>query len=139
MNAMFDDLTFFLMANRSMDYLSRRQTVLSENVANANTPNFKEKDLAPLSFKDLLAKPTEPVRAQTSSPLHISPEVAPVRFDEINVQRPDESKPDGNQIQIEDQMQKIGQVKGSYELTVDLVKKLGGMLKTALDTNAPSV
>ena len=132
---MFEDLTLFAMAQRQIDYLARRQSVLSENVANANTPNFKSKDLAPVSFKDLMAPPAQAVRATVTNPMHISPEVEPVRFEEINEHRPEESKPDGNQINVEDQMQKIGDIKGDYELAVNLMMKHMNMLKTALDKN----
>ena len=65
--------------------------------------------------------------------------VEPVRFDEVKVQRPEESKPDGNEINVEDQMQKIGDTKSSYELAINLMMKHIAMLKTALDSNAPSV
>jgi len=132
---MFEDLTLFAMAQRQIDYLARRQSVLSENVANANTPEYKVKDLAPVSFKDLLAPPQDAVRAVSTNPMHISPDVTPVRFEEVNVQRPEESKPDGNQVLIEDQMQKIGDIKGDYELAVNLMMKHINMLKTAIDKN----
>jgi flagellar basal body rod protein FlgB len=68
--------------------------------------------------------------------MHISPEARPVRFDLITESRPDESKPDGNEIQVEDQMQKIGDTKGKYELVVNLMMKNIAMLKTAIDKNA---
>jgi flagellar basal-body rod protein FlgB len=132
---MFEDLTLFAMAQRSMDYLARRQTVLSENIANANTPQYKSKDLAPLSFKDLMAPPAEPVRAAATNPMHFSPEVEPVRFETLTERRPEESTPDGNQIQIEDQMQKIGDVKSKYDLAVNLMMKHISMFKTAIDKN----
>ena len=136
---MFEDLTLFAMAQKSMDYLARRQAVLSENIANANSPHYKVKDLAPLSFKDVLQPPAATVRAVVTNPMHVSPEVEPTRFEEIKEQKPQESKPDGNQVQIEDQMQKIGDVKGNYEIAVNLMMKQIAMLKTALDSNAPSV
>jgi flagellar basal-body rod protein FlgB len=132
---MFDDLTLFAMARRQMDYLSRREAVLSENVANANTPKYQVKDLKPIEFKDLMKAPAEPVRASVTNPMHFSPEVEPVRFETVTERRPTESKPDGNQVQVEDQMQKIGDVKSDYELAVNLMMKHISMLKTALDKN----
>jgi len=132
---MFEDLTLFAMAQRQMNYLARKQSVLSENVANANSPHYHVKDLAPLDFKDLLAPPAMPVRATSTNPMHMSPEVEPVRFETITEHRPQESKPDGNQVQVEDQMQKIGKAKGEYELAVNLMMKHIAMLKTALDRN----
>jgi flagellar basal-body rod protein FlgB len=133
---MFEDLTLFAMAQRSLDWLSRRQSVLSENIANANTPNYQAKDLAPLDFKNLLAPETPPIRAATTNPMHISPEVEPVRFETTKERSPEESKPNGNSVLLEEQMQKIGDVKGNYELAVNLFMKHVAMLKTAIDKGA---
>lgn len=135
---MFEDLTLFAMAQRQIDYLAKRQSVLSENVANANSPQYQVKDLNPVSFKDLMAQPKEAVQMAVTNPMHISPELASAssaQFEEVKVRRPEESKPDGNQVLIEDQMQKIGQVKGDYELAVNLMMKNIAMFKTAIDKN----
>lgn len=134
---MFEDLTLFAMAQRQINYLAKRQSVLSENVANANSPEYQVKDLTPVSFKDLMAAPKEAVHMAVTNPMHISPELtsASAQFEEVNERRPEESKPDGNQVLIEDQMQKIGQVKGDYELAVNLMMKNISMFKTALDKN----
>lgn len=128
---MLEDLTFFAMAQKSMDWLSRRQEVLSENVANANTANYQAKDLAPLTFKNLLAQ-DQAVRAATTNPMHISPEVEPARFETVKEKQPEESKPNGNSVLIEEQMEKIGDVKGKYELAINLFTKNLTMLKTAI-------
>jgi flagellar basal-body rod protein FlgB len=134
---MFEDLTLFAMAQKSMDWLSRRQEVLSENVANANTANYQAKDLAPLTFKHLLAKDVA-VRAAATSPMHISPEVEPATFQTVTERRPEESKPNGNSVLIEEQMQKIGDVKGNYELAINLFTKHLSMLKTAIGKSSGS-
>jgi flagellar basal-body rod protein FlgB len=39
------------MISRRMDWLSQRQTVLSQNVANADTPNYQPRDLKTLDFR----------------------------------------------------------------------------------------
>ncbi len=132
---MFENLTLFAMAQRSINYLARREAVLSENVANANTPQFKSKDLAPINFKDLMAPELQPVRASMTNAMHISPEVEPVRFEQITESHPEESKPNGNQVLVDDQMQKIGDTKGKYELAVNLMMKNIAMLKIAIDKN----
>src|SRR5712692_11335138 len=38
-----------------MAWLTERQQVLAQNVANADTPNFKPRDLKAVSFRDLVA------------------------------------------------------------------------------------
>lgn len=128
---MLENLTLFAMAQKSMDWLSRRQEVLSENVANANTANYQAKDLTPLNFKNLLTK-DEAVRATVTNPMHISPEVQQASFETQKERRPEESKPNGNSVLIEEQMEKIGDVKGKYELAINLFTKNLTMLKTAI-------
>ena len=94
---MFEDLTLFAMAQRQIDYLARRQSVLSENVANANTPQYQVKDLAPVNFKDLMAAPKDSPHLAVTNPMHISPELvsaSSAQFEEVKVHRPEESKPE---------------------------------------------
>ena len=44
------DIPIFSMLRTRMQWHQERQKVLAENVANADTPNFKPKDLVPLDF-----------------------------------------------------------------------------------------
>lgn len=129
---MFEDLTLFAMAKRSLNFLARRQEVLSQNVANANSPDYKAKDLEPLNFKDLFAPGQEPIRAVTTNEAHVSPPAEPVQFQTVTEDRPEESKPNGNQVLLEEQMQKIGEVKDNYQLAVNLYQANLAMLKTAI-------
>ena len=50
-----DDVYLFQLSTQRTAYLSQRQTLIAENVANANTPGFAARDLAP--FSAVLAKP----------------------------------------------------------------------------------
>jgi len=47
-------MTIFKMVNKRMDFLSQRQKVLSENVANADTPKYHPKDLKPIDFRAMV-------------------------------------------------------------------------------------
>ena len=60
---MLEDLKLFAMAQKTMDWLAKRQEVLAQNIANANTPKYQPSDLAPLDFKNLLEPERQPVRA----------------------------------------------------------------------------
>ena len=57
------------LAARKTAWLAARQAVVAANVANANTPGFHAKDIAP--FKDVLAH-TELAMASTAS-AHLQP------------------------------------------------------------------
>lgn len=130
---MLEDLSLFSMANKTLNWLAKRQTVLAENVANANTPSYKAKDVAPLDFKNTLARTNAPVAAVTTNPMHIEATIAqPMRTDIVAERRPQESTPNGNSVLIEDQMEKIGQVKSRYEMTLNLFQKNLSMIKISL-------
>ena len=44
-------LDVFRLTNSKMGWLSERQTVLAQNIANADTPGYKAKDLKGLIFQ----------------------------------------------------------------------------------------
>ena len=129
---MFENLTLFKMAQRSLDYQAKRQSVLADNVANANTPHFKSKDLSELSFKDLLKPDSSSLQVTQTHPNHMSLDSQALKVSTLIEKRPDETKPDGNEVSLEEQMAKIGDVQGKYTLAINLFMKHVSMLKTAI-------
>ncbi len=133
---MFEDLTLLAMARRSMDWLTRRQEVLAENVANADSPKYQAKDLKPLSFKNLFqAQGQQPLQAVVDNPMHIQPPVEKSAYQAAVEKTADPSKPNGNNVMLEEQMQKIGDVKNNYQMALNLLQKNIKMLETAVDKN----
>ena len=61
---------FSLLTNR-MSWLSSRQSVLSENVANAATPNYVARDLKPMDFQTALAGASQGTALATTDVRHI--------------------------------------------------------------------
>ncbi|HVI49878.1 MAG TPA: flagellar basal body rod protein FlgB [Candidatus Sulfotelmatobacter sp.] len=135
---MYEDLTLLAMARKDMDWLTRRQEVLAQNVANANTPKYQSKDIAPLDFKSVFKNTQAPLQAEVTNPMHIQPPVEQAKYESDVVKQPAESKPDGNSVSLEDQMQKIGEVKNNYDLAINLLQKNIKMIKTALGQGSSS-
>jgi flagellar basal-body rod protein FlgB len=129
---MFEDLKLFAMAQRSMDWLAKRQEVIAQNIANANTPKYEPQDLAPLKFKNLLQPEQQPVRAVVTNPMHISPVVEAQRFDVVTDRRPEESKLDGNAVLLEEQTKILGDIKDQNALATNLLTANLAMFKTAI-------
>jgi flagellar basal-body rod protein FlgB len=129
---MFDDLKLFAMAQRSMDWLAKRQEVVAQNIANANSPKYQPKDVAPLNFKDLLGPEKQPVRAVATNAMHISPVVETDRFETKTERRPEESKLDGNAVLLEEQTKILGDIKDQNALATTLMQSNLAMFKTAL-------
>lgn len=58
----------FALGDRRLDWLATRQSTVAENVANANTPGYRPRDLR--SFEEALAAP--PMRLATTNAAHLS-------------------------------------------------------------------
>lgn len=130
-------LTFFQVAQQRMDWLAQRQKVVSENLANANTPGYVAKDLKPVDFqKELsrsLAKETASIPATRTDPAHLTgtlPQAGPYRVE--TTRRPAEYTLDKNGVDVEQQMEKAAENRSQYEITSNLVMKNLSMIRTAL-------
>ncbi|TWF53349.1 flagellar basal body rod protein FlgB [Neorhizobium alkalisoli] len=119
-------IQLFSLASRQAEWLSVRQEVVSGNIANANTPHFKSKDVTP--FEAVLDKSYIPM-ARTN-PAHFAAnelsdqvEVKDAALDnEIGVQE------SGNTVSLADELSKGGEIKRQYELSTGLVKSFHSMM-----------
>ena len=62
------DIYLFGLSSRRAEWLSQRQTVIAENVANANTPGYTGKDVK--AFSD--AMESTQLAMAASNPLHLA-------------------------------------------------------------------
>ena len=129
---MFDNLTVLAMAKKSMDWISQRQEVVSENIANMNTPGYLPKDLKPVDFKQMVHEAGQPVVLPVSTnPGHIVPQLQDPNTVETT-RKTYESSPDGNAVVLEDQMAKLGDAKSAYDTAAGLFQKQIALLKLAV-------
>lgn len=126
-----NNLGLFKLMSRRMGWLTQRQEVLSQNVANANTPEYKPQDLKPFTFRDALADDKRMGMAMTNA-AHLTGS-RPTQDGKARRQRdPYETKPDGNAVVVEEQMLKVGQTTHDYDTVLNLYKKQITMIQTAL-------
>ncbi|MBN8811259.1 MULTISPECIES: flagellar basal body protein [Sphingomonas] len=123
---------------RQMETLSDRQRVIAQNIANSETPGFKARMVEDADFSDLLgsagtgsirvAKPRVELTAGMKGLGAIQPAGAGIVLDkDIS-----ETKPDGNNVTLEDQLLKLGQVQADFTAMTNLYRKQLSMLKTAV-------
>ncbi|RST32177.1 flagellar biosynthesis protein FlgB [Sphingomonas ginkgonis] len=118
-----------------MRHLSERQKVIAENVANSDTPGFEARTLGEPDFGALLdirsgvavQRPTVRVTSAMAA-LGATPSSTPTILD------PDvsETKPDGNNVSLEDQLLRLGQVQADFAVLTNLYRKQMQLMKTAL-------
>lgn len=123
------DLTstdLFSLAEQRLDWVGRRQQLLAQNVANANTPGYEARDLKP--FAALLA--SKAVSLAATSPLHLAALSDPAEEDQAAVVA--ERAPDGNAVSLDTELTKLADTDGMHELATDLYTKYLGMFRLAL-------
>lgn len=128
---------------REMRHLAERQRVIAQNIANSETSGYKAKDVEAPNFADLLAQQSGDGSGGT--PRIARPRVsltagmaalgarAPISGGSVILDRNvTETKPDGNNVTLEDQLLKMGQVQADFAAMTSLYRKQQGLIKTAL-------
>jgi flagellar basal-body rod protein FlgB len=125
------NLDLFKAIGRKMSWLTQRENVIAQNIANADTPGFRALDIAPLSFKDTLGAKLAPT---TTSAMHLasSSNGKPGEAKVAAEKKPWEVSPSNNGVVIEEQMMKSSNTATDYQLMLNLYKKNVTMLRTAL-------
>ncbi len=130
----FNNLPVMQMMTKKMSWLSRRTEVIAQNVAHADTPNFKARDLKQVSFQDMVRKESQangfaPARTNGAHLVGLKP-AAPFRTEAS----PDsfETSIDDNDVSVEQQLTKLGETQISYQMTLNLYRKHLDMLRTSL-------
>lgn len=124
------------MITTQMDWLNQRQKVLSQNIANADTPDYVAHDLAPLDFADLARGQTRKLKMSVSSPSHIDDPNNRNGTYRDKEDRTFTAEPSGNSVVLEEQAMLVSATQVDYELMTRLYRKHVGMLRTALGRGA---
>lgn len=119
---------------KKMDYLMQRQGVIADNVANANTPNFKAREMA--SFESVLGN-LQSGRTATltaTNPMHFTTAkgVGGGLYKASASKDVYEVKPSGNSVVTEQQLADLAETNSQYQMITGLYKKTMGLIKTAM-------
>lgn len=126
-------LTIFNAIKKSMQWTSQRQEILAQNIANANTPKFRARDMKPFAFKDIVRRETMQINMTTTGPNHLDGRQKSIRDISAETMRlPYETSPDGNSVVLEEQMTKMNETAISHKLTNQIYNKQLAMIKIAL-------
>ena len=130
----FTDLPLFNVLRENMSFLTSRQRVLAENIANADTPGFRGRDVERPDFHAMLRnEASRPVGLTQSQAGHFGPseESGSGRFSVVD--SPDSaSAPNGNTIVLEDQMMRVAQTQMDHQAAIGIYEKSLGILRMAV-------
>jgi flagellar basal-body rod protein FlgB len=129
------DIPILSMLRTRLDWSQERQRVLAENVANADTPGYQARDIAPLKFQ-------EPAEVREASVAMVS--LARTDAGHLGgldqgdssyqtVKTPGyEVRPTGNAVNLEEEMMKVAGNQMDYQTASALYTRSLNLLKTAL-------
>ncbi|EPX77997.1 Flagellar basal-body rod protein FlgB [Salipiger mucosus DSM 16094] len=109
-----------------MHHLSTRQQVLSENIANSDTPGYRTKDVE--AFSDYVSG----ARSTGLSSTHAR-HIGSIRGGDVQVVKPTSwgESPNGNNVILEEETIKAADTADNYQFATRLYTKAYGLLKAA--------
>jgi|SRR5580658_5836575 flagellar basal-body rod protein FlgB len=130
------DIPLLSMLKTRMNWLNQRQDLLSQNVANADTPGYAAHDLKPIDFSEALESSNALAQSGGSmtvtDPRHIAVgQQAPQDFESITT-NDTEASPGGNTISLEQEMIKVADTQAQFQAASNLYSKAMTMMKTAI-------
>ncbi len=135
---MLEQIPFLNALRGKMQWLGARQRVLSDNVANAQTPRYKAKELEPFQFSTLVgrANRTDPSELRQTQRGHLT--IRDRGLPGVKVMEDEqfwESLPNGNNVVLEEQMMKVAQNQMEFDTAVSLYKKSMAMVRRAVSNS----
>jgi flagellar basal-body rod protein FlgB len=130
-----NDLPVLSALRTKMQWHQERQRVLSENVSNSDTPNFKPRDLIEPKFDSAGASAAGSMgslammRTTTS---HITPAGGGGESFDQNRRAGFQTRPAGNAVNLEDEMLKVSANQMDYAAVTALYSKSLQLLKIAI-------
>ncbi len=128
------DIPGLQVLRTKMQWHQERQSILSENVANSDTPSFKPRDLVEPKF-DKSGGITGSMGALPllrTSTAHLAPSAGSGGDFDQNKKAGFETRPAGNAVNLEDEMLKVSANQMDYAAVTELYSKSLSLIKTAI-------
>lgn len=118
-------LAIFDLADRRLAHIGRRQELLAQNIANADTPAWAARDLKP--FGELLKQRSAAADLARTDARHIPPRQGPASGHVLGGER----APDGNSVVLDAELAKIADSESAHSLVTGIYQKYLAMFRTA--------
>jgi flagellar basal-body rod protein FlgB len=129
-------IQLFDLASKQAEWLSVRQQVVATNIANANTPQYRAKDVKPFDsvLSDQAAGTT--MGMARTNPAHFSGgdmgTTDKVGTEEASLNQEIGVQESGNTVGLEDELTKTGEIQRQYSLNTALVNSFNRMMLLAV-------
>ncbi|MBV9993428.1 MAG: flagellar basal body rod protein FlgB [Alphaproteobacteria bacterium] len=130
------DVPLLSMIKSRMSWLEARQNVLSQNVANADTPGYVAHDLKPMDFESLLKSASAGggfnTGLMTTDSRHIAITPSNAGGFDSHASPDIEANPLGNSVSLEQEMIKVSDTQGQFQAASNLYSKAIQLMRTAI-------
>lgn len=127
----FSKITLFQAMKDRVAWLTQRQEVLAQNIANSDTPGEPPMEIEPFTFGGVVRR--EGIQLETTRDKHmLAPRRGGREFSIDETRKPYETAPAGNAIILEEQMMKLNETGIQHKLMTELYKKHLKMFRTAI-------
>jgi flagellar basal-body rod protein FlgB len=124
------DIPILSMLRTRMQWAQERQRLLAENVANADTPGFRPRDLALPNFDR--SRPAAAVALARTSSSHLAGLNGQGSQFATESKSKYEVRPGGNAVSLEDEMLKVAANQMDYQAVAAIYGRNLALIKTAL-------
>lgn len=125
---MLEKLDVIRMAKAMNAHAALRQSLVSRNVANADTPGYRARDLS--AFEEVWRQDAaQPLRATRPGHLGASAQSGGAR---IVTDDSGGMSPNGNSVSLENEMLRAADIRREYDLSLTIYKSGLGIMRTSL-------
>ena len=125
---MFGKLEVTRMAQALAAHAGARQGVIAQNIAQADTPGYRARDLTP--FVDTYRAGNQPDALFATRPGHIRFEA--VAGEAVVRQMPGAASPNGNTVSLETEMVKAVDVKQQHDMALSIYRSVSEIIRASL-------
>jgi flagellar basal-body rod protein FlgB len=125
---MFGKLEVTRMAQALAAHAGARQGVIAQNIAHADTPGYRARDLTP--FEDTYRSGNRPDTLLATRPGHIRAEAAAAEA--VVRQMPGAASPNGNSVSLETEMVKAVDVKQQHDMALSIYRSVSEIIRASL-------
>jgi flagellar basal-body rod protein FlgB len=126
------DVPLLSMLRQQMTWLQARQSVLSQNVSNADTPGYTANDLKPMDFEQMLqgtdSKFQHGLTTTNDHHIAITPSSQGTGTNAPNI----EATSTGTSVSLEQEMIKVSETQAEFQAATNLYSKALSMMRTAI-------
>lgn len=136
-----DGIGLFSGLKARMDYLNKAQTLTAQNIANADTPDYKPQKLKEFDFSRILEASRHDLKRSTAkttitplvtNPAHVNAAGGQRGVNAGEQKTSFEVAPSGNAVDLEEQILRATSQAQAYELTLNVLRKNVQMIRTAV-------